>query len=77
MFTSRLFWKLLITCSGVGVAATIVLAITIAQQREDHLVAEFDEHLELTSSRAGDRLSKLLASKDSQQAFNQRLVFRL
>ena len=71
MFTSRLFWKLLITCSGIGVAATIFLAITIAQQRGDHLVAEFDEHLELTSSRVGDHLSELLASKDSQQAFDQ------
>ena len=62
MFTSRLFWKLLITSSGIGVAATIFLAITIAQQRGDHLVAEFDEHLELTSSRVGDHLSELLAS---------------
>jgi two-component system phosphate regulon response regulator PhoB len=52
MFTSRLFWKLLTTCSGIGVAAIILLAITTVQQREDHLVAEFDEHLERVFSRS-------------------------
>lgn len=45
MFSSRLFWKLLVTCAGLNLAAAAVFALILSGWQEDLIIQQVDARL--------------------------------
>jgi two-component system phosphate regulon sensor histidine kinase PhoR len=60
MFSSRLFWKLLLTCAGLNLVATVALGLILSGWQEDLIIEQVDGRLRdsalLVSSAVADQM---------------------
>ncbi|MCI0491407.1 MAG: HAMP domain-containing protein, partial [Planctomycetes bacterium] len=67
MRSSRLFWKLLLACAGLNLAAAIVFAIVVSQWQQRQTIEQADERLRNSALLIRDDVAELMTAGRSDE----------
>jgi two-component system phosphate regulon sensor histidine kinase PhoR len=67
MLSSRIFWKLLLSCAGLNLAAALIFGTIVATWQKDQLIGQMDERLRDSALLLRDELAGKLASGSSDE----------
>jgi two-component system phosphate regulon sensor histidine kinase PhoR len=66
MFSSRLFWKLMLACAGLNLAAAVVFGIILSDWQQERILEQVDRRLHDNAHVVGAELADLIQSGRSE-----------